>query len=670
MELWRNMMKSLSQFLLASVVLFIQVGEVTAAQLMPPKYSVVDKYGVNLVTGQISLDLDTVSIGGAMGLSHNISGFTNNFAFKNFRGYQDKFYGNAQYIYKGAQLGLTVEDQALYQINGLSVLSVHDFNGGAEFKVYINGVHVPNIDTNTAPTSGFTYIALGDTRHKLEVDSADINYLNWTKPDGTIVKFRRDSYLRATSSGSMEKIIYPNGFMITISGLSSVRTNTGFQLKYIYESDNRPFGKTDKYLEQAPGLLSSSPLSDQWWRRNPKYIKALNSAIDYCTDDYTSCAFTKTWPTATFNWPAGMPRSIYIDSSVFSVVDASSRTTEYYFEAQDLAYDRFGQRVQLITPNTRFSPRVVDLKLANSTVKTQHFSYINVVREVDRNAGFMDFALFYPDVVLDTDVGQIIGASKYGEGTNYNLGRPNAPNSPDGENQANSINGGPHRVGIRGKLAGNLMYVHELEGSAYFEASWRNFLTSYSPVSGPGQALYYDARGNLNKIAYSNGRVEEALFPTSCTNTKTCNQPLWTKDAKGNQTDYTYHSESGQVATVTSPPNKNGVAAVTRYGYEQKFARYIQSPGAAKTTAPTGIWLKTSEKICMKTATVGDACAGGASDEVVTRFEYNHDNLLLTGMTVLATGTSPAPKRTCYQYDIYGNRIGETQPNANRTSCN
>lgn len=62
-------------------------------------------------------------------------------------------------------------------------------------------------------------------------------------------------------------------------------------------------------------------------------------------------------------------------------------------------------------------------------------------------------------------------------------------------------------------------------------------------------------------------------------------------------------------------------------------------------------------------------CAG--NDEVVINFEYDHNNLLLTGKTVTALNTKGASEtlRTCYQYDIYGNLIGETKPKANLTSC-
>jgi YD repeat-containing protein len=72
----------------------------------------------------------------------------------------------------------------------------------------------------------------------------------------------------------------------------------------------------------------------------------------------------------------------------------------------------------------------------------------------------------------------------------------------------------------------------------------------------------------------------------------------------------------------------------------------------------------------MKTNTTNGVCTG-VNDEVVTRYEYNSDNLFLTGVTVTAVdgNNTVITKRTCYQYDQYGNKIGETEPKANLTQC-
>lgn len=65
--------------------------------------------------------------------------------------------------------------------------------------------------------------------------------------------------------------------------------------------------------------------------------------------------------------------------------------------------------------------------------------------------------------------------------------------------------------------------------------------------------------------------VTTAGYPSSCLNPKTCNQPSWSRDAKGSLTDYTYGS-TGQIETVMLPavpvgsPSVN-VRPLTIYGY-------------------------------------------------------------------------------------------------------
>jgi YD repeat-containing protein len=78
--------------------------------------------------------------------------------------------------------------------------------------------------------------------------------------------------------------------------------------------------------------------------------------------------------------------------------------------------------------------------------------------------------------------------------------------------------------------------------------------------------------------------------------------------------------------------------------------------------------MKVAERHCHDSNYAGPAasaaCSGG--DEVATRYQYNHDNLLLTSV---ATTVGNKTLRTCYRYDDYGNKIGETQPKG-AMNCN
>ena len=157
----------------------------------------------------------------------------------------------------------------------------------------------------------------------------------------------------------------------------------------------------------------------------------------------------------------------------------------------------------------------------------------------------------------------------------------------------------------------------------------------------------------------------DADYPddSECDNPKTCNRPRWISDEKGNKTFYTYHGESGQVATVTRPPNEHGVAPQVRYGYQQHYAQYINQQNQ-KVTAQDSIWLKVSESYCINSAYLNGSCA--ADDEVVKTFHYESDNLFLTSVT-LSDPVTDQTQTTCFEYDIYGNTIGKTSA---KGACN
>lgn len=156
----------------------------------------------------------------------------------------------------------------------------------------------------------------------------------------------------------------------------------------------------------------------------------------------------------------------------------------------------------------------------------------------------------------------------------------------------------------------------------------------------------------------------------SYSNPKLYTKPVWTRDALGNQTDYTYDSTHGGVLTETAPADVNGVRPVKRYVYALRYA-WLSNGSGGYAQSPDGIWLLTETRTCRTTATVSNACAGGASDETVTSFDYGPNagpsNLLLRGTIVDSAGTLAL--RTCYSYDQLGNRISETTPRAGLTSC-
>src|SRR6188768_2192327 len=88
--------KKISTFVLIGLVISLNTSAGRLPDLAPPKVQLVDEFGVNVHNGQVQSSLETVAIGGALGLSHSISNFTNNFSISGYRGYQDKFFARGR----------------------------------------------------------------------------------------------------------------------------------------------------------------------------------------------------------------------------------------------------------------------------------------------------------------------------------------------------------------------------------------------------------------------------------------------------------------------------------------------------------------------------------------------------------------------------------------------
>jgi hypothetical protein len=139
---------------------------------------------------------------------------------------------------------------------------------------------------------------------------------------------------------------------------------------------------------------------------------------------------------------------------------------------------------------------------------------------------------------------------------------------------------------------------------------------------------------------------------------KTCNKPSAVIDGNGNQTDFTYDSSHGGTLTVTSPAVAGGRPEL-RYTYVQRKAWYLGSNGVMAGD-PNQIWVLSTESVC----------AAGSNCTMVTTYDYGPDsgpnNLLVRGKAVVADGVT---HRSCYGHDKQGNKIWETSPNANPSSC-
>lgn len=148
-----------------------------------------------------------------------------------------------------------------------------------------------------------------------------------------------------------------------------------------------------------------------------------------------------------------------------------------------------------------------------------------------------------------------------------------------------------------------------------------------------------------------------------------CPKPISIKDAKGNQTDYTYASHGGLLSEMKPAPSSGAARPLKLTSWAQRYA-WIKNSSGSLVQASSPIWMKTSEVECQTTAGSNTATCDASAPITTTTYEYGAagtwEAVLLKGKVVSAEGTS---LRACYTYDIYGRKLSETSPRANLSAC-
>ncbi|HEX8642005.1 MAG TPA: hypothetical protein VF704_12740, partial [Allosphingosinicella sp.] len=161
----------------------------------------------------------------------------------------------------------------------------------------------------------------------------------------------------------------------------------------------------------------------------------------------------------------------------------------------------------------------------------------------------------------------------------------------------------------------------------------------------------YDTRGNVTAITRGpktgqTGTIRTtADYPDSCTNTRTCNRPITTTDARNNVTEYFWDPQHGGIRTVTAPAGPNGIRPQTRYTY----------------TAYPMLGGGTSYRVTTISSCRTQATCAGTADEAVTEIGYTDPNLLTSGVT-RRNGTSTLSATTSMAYDPVGNLVTVNGP--------
>jgi YD repeat-containing protein len=207
--------------------------------------------------------------------------------------------------------------------------------------------------------------------------------------------------------------------------------------------------------------------------------------------------------------------------------------------------------------------------------------------------------------------------------------------------------------------------------SAQYDSNGR--VTRVTQPEGNYTQITYDSRGNVTErreVAKAGSGLADTVltagFDATCANAVTCNRPNWTRDAKGNQTDYAYDPNHGGVLTVTSPaPVSGGTRPQTRYGY-MALQAYFKNTSGSVVASGEGVFELTSVSQCQ----AGASCAGTA-DEVKTSISYGPQtsgvgNNLLPVSSAQGSGDGALTATTAIAYDDMGNVLTVDGPLAGR----
>ncbi len=668
-------------------------------EMTPPPYEVIDEHGVNLFTGQPSTTVPTTAIGGGIGLSHHISTVSAEVIAKRYgiTGYIDKFNGIAK-----RELYIRHEG-----VKDIYTMNVNDPDGSHQFSFYQDGNQVTG-EINSS--NGYSFRDISDTGHSLVVSGPLNNYVDWIKPNGAISRFHRGENATSFNTGWLHEMIYPNGLRIRVhrttngSTIQSVTTNTGYQLKYNYAIDDRPLASNKLQATNDPDILANS---GGWSSKNPDKIIALNAAVEFCnplanprnSSSPLPCSFANKWPTAQFFWPGGMPRAFHIGRSESKIIDMYGEESIYTVEAFN--QDANGAPVS----PARHIPRLISFKPAKSNLPLATYEYKQQIIQENIAIPFGNLYLgwvFNPWVLSKASGrnGELqyqinwaawLASGAWGQNPQTSQLFQSITDRALIKNYSSiswSENGKSYskssKVESWAWFPGRLRHILSGEYQYKFEESYRNNVKykyhAFDIDSNPIEEYTYGSRGNLttkimhpakNSTIASTPLTYTASYLPSCSEStrRYCNKPEWTMDATGNKTYFTYHPESGQVASKTLPSDSNGIVAQTRFEYKLHYANYFHGDGV-KRQATDGIWLLSKESYCASSNYNNGSCER-AKDEVVTDYEYFHDNLHMTAMIVTAQDHAGnlISKRTCYEYDIYGNRTAETVPSGTGAIC-
>jgi RHS repeat-associated protein len=441
----------------------------------------------------------------------------------------------------------------------------------------------------------------------------------YTNRDGTVANFtaangQYDRYV--ANLGWIRDVTFPNGVKWTYQYLgqnycpqaNDPGTSCGVPLarSVRLQAINSYTGYQLKWT-YASNTLNTIDDLDSWQQIST--VRAINSSIDYCDPIANGCTFTQTWPTIS------VARTSIAAGWDETLTDATGAVTHFTID--------FNERL------------------------------IGVMRP---GAASNDISVTYGN---DGHVSQIARA-----GVTYNYSwvdntTANTRTMTRSDPLAHTLTA---VSALDTSLVSSLTDENGHTTSYQYDSSFRP--TQITQPEGDYSQYTYDARGNVTqtldvaKPASGVANIVTAAgFDLTCANPKTCNQPNWTKDGNGNETDYTYDGAHGGALTVTRPaPNTGAIRPQIRYAYSALQAYYKQASGGSPAAGGI-VYLPTSVSACQTLST----CAG-ASDETKTIIAYGPQiagsaNNLLPVSVSSGSGDGILTATTAAAYDIFGNPL-------------
>jgi hypothetical protein len=635
-----------------------------AIAITPPAVDFIDENFVSMISGKVQFTIPALKMGDVSFTATSYNGY-----FQAGGAVEDENYGNV------------VQCENPYGTNFAGVFQC----AAAEFPVLQANYGLEH-DSFYLTNGAYTPYAIGGNGGdgSAFVDNVSTNgTCTWTQRDGTQIVYYgfHTSGSTLCQANNIYRIIHPDGRIATYyyygtlstqplnpNALLSIATNGGYLLKYNYSGT------------PAFGAESS--------------VVAINRAFENCNPANVSCTLSNTWPTATLTFT---PKTMSVSDNFPSIGPSYNPYLHYIFTIQDSAKRAYVFELDSYS-------RVISYQPPQASTPVYHYALCSDLaggtpQSVPLSNCFGQASWipadgnFYDAVAPNLEWDMVNSVTRNGQVWSYSVTW--YPGSPPGYSGYWHQGFSPLGTGwlTKGNLTpgtetqfGPVDQLTTYDGTVYsFERSTRNYLYSKQTPAGVQTVEGYDARGNLWNQTHTpisgsglSAFGEAATYPSSCTNIVICNKPISFMDGNGNTTNVTYDPNHGGVLTVTGPAvndvqGQSNVHPQTRYTYIQRNAWYLS--GSGMTRDPNPIWVLATESYCMTgpPAASGPGCSL-PNDEVLTSYDYGPDsgpnNLLVRGKTVTAPSSGKiVTLRTCYGHDDQGNKIWETSPNAQPSSC-